>query len=113
MYYGDLSLDVAISALGKLKAWAIMDKMKSTDEEEREALTRQIQMYAEEERVIYFYADKHPALWNSVMDKINRLYNPIIKAKYEQSLSNDHSHDLTKEDTSLGIEDIKELFRKK
>ncbi len=58
--------------------------MKSKDEEEREKLTRQIEMYSEEEQVIYFYADKHPALWNSVMDKIKRLYNPIIKAKYLQ-----------------------------
>jgi hypothetical protein len=84
MYYKDLSLDVAISSLGKLKAWAIIEKMKTRDEEEREILTRQIEMYSEEEQVIYFYADKHPALWNSVMDKIKRLYNPIIKAKYLQ-----------------------------
>lgn len=84
MYFGDLSLDVAISALGDMKASAIIEAVACTDEEKKKELEQQISMYAEEERVIYFYADKHPALWNSVMDKVKRLYNPIIKAKYEQ-----------------------------
>lgn len=113
MYYKDLSLDVAITALGRMKARAIMAAVACTDEEKKEELKRDAAMYSEEERVIYFYADKHPALWESVMDKVNRLYNPIIKAEYEKSLSDDHSHNLTKEEISLGIEDIRELFRKK
>jgi len=84
MYFKDLSLDVAISSLGKLKAWAITEAVACTDEEKKKELEQEIAMYSEEERVIYFYADKHPALWDSVMDKVNRLYCPIIKKKYEQ-----------------------------
>lgn len=86
MYYKDLSLDVAISSLGHMKAQAIMAAVSCTDAEKKKELEQDIAMYAEEERVIYFYADKHPALWNSVMDKINRLYCPIIKAEYLRNI---------------------------
>jgi hypothetical protein len=84
MYYKDLSLDVAITALGYLKAQAIMAAVSCTDAEKKKELEQDIAMYSEEEHVIYFYADKHPALWGSVMDKVKRLYNLIIKAKYLQ-----------------------------
>ena len=114
MYYKDLSLDVAITALGRMKARAIMAAVACTDEEKKEELKRDVAMYSEEERVIYFYADKHPALWESVMDKVNRLYNPIIKAQYEKSLSDDLANGITAEELLVGIEeDIREKFRKK
>jgi hypothetical protein len=61
-----------------------MAAVACTDDEMKKELEQDITMYSEEERVIYFYAGKHPALWVSVMDKINHLYCPIIKAEYEQ-----------------------------
>lgn len=71
-----ISLDTALQIVGSLKVRAINELEKVKNEKEEAVINQKIDMYLQEERILYG-ADDLSRL--SVMDKVVNYYSPLIK----------------------------------
>lgn len=79
-----MSLDVALDIIGTLRMMAIDKLAKETDTEAQKELEKQFELLTFEERVAQGLErfDGWQFVRQSVMDKIERLYAPQLKAIY-------------------------------
>lgn len=78
----EISLDVALDIVGTLKMMKINEVTEEKDETKKELLRKEIKMMLDEEKILYRH-DKDPnGIRTSVIDKVNRLYSPILKNHY-------------------------------
>lgn len=82
MTYDELSLDVAISALNYMRVINAEKRDACKSKEELIRLDKEFEMYRREELVV-LNQSKDSDLWYSVMNKIDKLYCPIIKREFE------------------------------
>ncbi|QOR74598.1 hypothetical protein IMZ16_03965 [Cruoricaptor ignavus] len=75
-----MMLDTALMLVNEMRAIEIR-KLDDATETEKALLMTEIRKYDAEEKLLY-YGDDHSRL--SVMEKIDKLYSPIVKAKYER-----------------------------
>lgn len=78
----EISLDVALDIVGTLRMMKIKKISEEKDKVKRESLKKEIQMLLDEERILYRYDQNPNGIRTSVMDKVNRLYSPILKDYY-------------------------------
>ena len=71
-----ISLDTALQIVGSLKVRAIKEIDQVGDPYEKELLSQKIDMYLQEEKMLYGVNDMARL---SVMDKIVHYYSPLIK----------------------------------
>lgn len=71
-----ISLETALKIVGSLKVRAINKLDNTQDEKEKIQLNQKIDMYYQEERMLYGSNDYERL---SVMDKVVNLYSPILK----------------------------------
>ncbi|MCU7559123.1 hypothetical protein N4T42_02245 [Riemerella anatipestifer] len=71
-----ISLDTALSIVGELKVNAIKEKKAATNSEEIKYLDSKIDMYLNEERILYGIDE---LLKLSIIDKVINYYSPLIK----------------------------------
>ena len=71
-----ISLDTALQIVGSLKVRAIKEKSTLTNLVEKDALDQKIDMYSQEEKMLYGTDDMARL---SVMDKVVHYYSPLIK----------------------------------
>lgn len=80
----ETSLDVALDIVGTLRMMKIKKISEEKDETKKNILKKEVKMLLDEEKILYRY-DKDPnGIRTSVMDKVNRLYSPILKNHYEK-----------------------------
>lgn len=79
-----ISLETALKIVGSLKVRAINKLDNTQDEKEKIQLNQKIDMYYQEERMLYGSNDYERL---SVMDKVVNLYSPILKKEYLDSLN--------------------------
>jgi hypothetical protein len=70
-------LDIALATIGIVKGKKIVEYSNETDTDRRHALKQEIDMLKAEEKTLY----SDDMLQKSVMDKVFRLYSPMIKAR--------------------------------
>ena len=75
-----ISLDTALQIVGSLKVRAIKEIDQVGDPFEKELLSQKIEMYSQEEKMLYGVNDMERL---SVMDKIVHYYSPLIKKMNE------------------------------
>ena len=75
-----ISLDTALQIVGSLKVRAIKEIDQVGDPYEKELLRQKIDMYSQEEKMLYGVNDMARL---SVMDKIVHYYSPLIKKMNE------------------------------
>lgn len=71
-----ISLDTALQIVGSLKVRAIKDLKNVKTEKEEALINQKINMYLQEERMLYGADDLIRLL---VMDKVVNFYSPLIK----------------------------------
>lgn len=79
-----ISLETALKIVGSLKVRAINKLDNTQDEKEKIQLNQKIDMYHQEELILYGSNDYERL---SVMDKVVNLYSPILKKEYLDSLN--------------------------
>jgi hypothetical protein len=70
-------LDVALATIGIVKGKKIVEYSNETDTDRRQALKQEIDMLKAEEKMLY----SDDLMQKSVIDKVFRLYSPILKAR--------------------------------
>ncbi|ADY38186.1 hypothetical protein Bacsa_3665 (plasmid) [Phocaeicola salanitronis DSM 18170] len=79
-----ISLDVALDIIGTLRMMKMKEITAEKDESKKDELYKELDMLSTEEEIanglLQFEASDNVRL--SVIDKINRLYAPILKAYY-------------------------------
>lgn len=79
-----ISLDVALDIIGTLRMMKMKEITAEKDESKKHELYKELDMLSTEEEIanglLQFEASDNVRL--SVIDKINRLYAPILKAYY-------------------------------
>jgi hypothetical protein len=76
-------LDVAVATIGIVKGKKILEYSNETDAEKRDVLKQEIAMLKAEEKTLY----SDDLLQQSVMDKVFRLYSPMLKASVNGNIS--------------------------
>lgn len=71
-----ISLDTALAIVGSMKMKKIKEISNSKNPADESRLLQELDMYAEEEEMLYGFND---FVRLSVMDKVVRLYFPILK----------------------------------
>ncbi len=78
----ELSLDVALDIVGTLRVLKSKEANDETNDEKKVALEKEIDLLFAEEKIIYRNDDNSDMIRTSVMDKVKRLYAPILKNYY-------------------------------
>lgn len=74
----ELSLDVALDILGKIRMMKVKQATASNDEAEKESLLFEAKELLREEQILYREQDTE----SKVMNKVLEVYSPLLKSHY-------------------------------
>lgn len=77
-----MSLDTALTLVNGMREMKWEEMEKSSNPTEKERLSQEIKMLSKEEKLLYGIDDFARL---SVMDKVDRLYSPILKEYYKEA----------------------------
>lgn len=77
-----MSLDTALTLVNGMREMKWEEREKSSSHDEKARLSHEIKMLSKEEKLLYGSYDYSRL---SVMDKVDRLYSPILKAYYKEN----------------------------
>lgn len=83
----EMSLDVALDIIGTLRMLKIMEVTKEIDTQKKIVLQQQLSVLTFEERVVQGLEcfENYEIVRMSIIDKIERLYAPILKEYYSNA----------------------------